>query len=537
MPQPYQSSTSEGGSPSGLQRHTSTPDPSQLTESQPPERRDSAPEQANSASKRPNSPEFGSTGGSAREAGSSGESSAALAESWFSLDATEPFPDALWRMPVPNRVFDRRPELSEAAFRVALAVCHLAARFVPAAQASPGDARHWTIPERTFTRRDVDEAAGLSDTATRAALKELEAIGWVSVCTEGRAHRYAWLLDVPTERFTQVPTRLLERLPDLPTGTAFDVLWQVLRATWGWTSPAPEGQSGPRVHRRWAPLSVGQLAAACGRSNKSVRQAIRRLNGQWIERARPGETGAAQFRVLPEALHEAPQEASQEAPHEALEEPPREGASSPLSGRAANEIPPDRQRNSPPLKETSSKENNHPRRRRSDACSSGPTASKHVVSSNSNSKGARHRSEPALKELSETKRAAYRYFADEGMWPGRALRAATRYSAERLRRNAAYFERERRKQPIVSPGAWLYRAITDDFAFQDAERQQKAAEAPELRHKGRYSPEEMQALVGAGAPPEAFHKAAGGPEGKPWMYFDPGKDGPAPSRAQANLTG
>jgi len=251
-------------------------------------------------------------------------------------------------MPVPNAVFDRAPELSASMFRAALALCHLAGRFVPSRRSSdPGDSDspelagvetgHWTIPDRTFSRRDIEQAAGLSDTATRTGLKELQKIGWVSIDTEGRAHRYTWALDVPTRRFTQVPTVLLERLPNLPRGTAFDIFWRVLRATWGWTSPAPEGQRGPHVHRRWAPLLVGQLAAACGRLNKSVRQAIRRLHGQWIERARPGETGTAQFRVLPEALHEAPQEA------------PHEGAPSPVSAATANELPPDRQR-PPPFK-------------------------------------------------------------------------------------------------------------------------------------------------------------------------------------------
>lgn len=99
-----------------------------------------------------------------------------------------------------------------------------------------------------------------------------------------------------------MPTVLLEKASELPSGAALRVVLAVLRATWGWSKEGGSGETAPQtVHRRWGELPNRDLASATGRSKPAVRQAAKALEGTWITRVRPGD-GASLYRILPSAL-------------------------------------------------------------------------------------------------------------------------------------------------------------------------------------------------------------------------------------------
>jgi hypothetical protein len=147
----------------------------------------------------------------------------------LSLEATEPFPPDLFRLPVPNRVFSEMPKMSDSALRCLLALVHLSFRFDPAES-------EWVRTEKWLTRSDVEDKCGLSSQGTRNGLEELEPLGWVRVDRSGRSHGYQLELEVPHQRFTYVPTALLEHASAIASGTELRVALAVLRGTWGWTS-------------------------------------------------------------------------------------------------------------------------------------------------------------------------------------------------------------------------------------------------------------------------------------------------------------
>lgn len=214
---------------------------------------------------------------------------------WLSLDATEPFPPGLFRVPVPNAFFDRMPGLSDSALRCLLTLIHLSYRFDPAED-------KWSHPGDWFTRSDIEEASGLSSQGTRNGLSDLESVRWVSVDRSGRSHQYQLTIEVPSRRFTYVPTALLEQASGIDSGTDLRVALAVLRGTWGWTykETGPKIGSVRTVHDRWARLSNRELTTATGRSETAVGEA-KALQGEWIERVRPG-SGPYQYRFLPEAV-------------------------------------------------------------------------------------------------------------------------------------------------------------------------------------------------------------------------------------------
>ncbi|PSQ94065.1 MAG: hypothetical protein BRD30_00685, partial [Bacteroidetes bacterium QH_2_63_10] len=213
----------------------------------------------------------------------------------------EPFPPDLFRMPVPDRVFSEMPGLSDVALRCLLALIQKSFRFDP-------EASTWTCPERSFSRQEIETATGLSDQGTRNGLADLEEAGWADVDRSGQSYRYALRIGVPTQRYTYVPTALLEEVSNLPSATALRVLLAVLRATWGWTSE--EQRSGETVsqtaqkqtvHQRWAELPTGTLSGLTGRSEPTLREALGALEGEWIARVQPGQ-GAYLYRILPGAF-------------------------------------------------------------------------------------------------------------------------------------------------------------------------------------------------------------------------------------------
>jgi len=247
-----------------------------------------------------------------------------LSSEKLSLDATEPFPPGLFRVPVPNAVFDRMPELSDSALRCLLALVDLSFRFDPASG-------EWIHAGDWFTRSDIEGECGLSNQGTRNGLSELESIGWACVDRSGRSHRYQLDLKVPNQRFTYVPTALLEGASGLGSGTELRVVLAVLRKTWGWTCKETDPQSGSlrTVHDRWIQLPNRKLTEATGRSETSVVQATRALQGTWIEQVRPG-SGPYQYRFLPEAIGDGSRDPDS------------------FSGDNANDLPPHRQKSDPP---------------------------------------------------------------------------------------------------------------------------------------------------------------------------------------------
>lgn len=287
-------------------------------------------------------------------------------------EATVPFPPGLFRMPVPNRLFGDIPQLGDAALRCLLGLFRLSFRFDPKES-------QWTCPETWLPRRDLQEETGLSDEGTRKGLSELTEEGWAEVDRGGQAHEWRLCASVPTKRFTYVPTGLLSRASELPTGAALRTALAVLRETWGWTqarenvstgpteapSSASEvssseesscgscrnascgnascaGASGPcgeeeedreHVHQKWARLSHRELARATGRSETAVKEAAEALQGRWLCRKRPGH-GAFYYRIRPEALAPEPSSRStSEKREEAGESLREERRTSPNSAR------------------------------------------------------------------------------------------------------------------------------------------------------------------------------------------------------------
>ncbi len=284
------------------------------------------------------------------------------------LEATEPFPPGLFRMPVPNRVFSDMPRLGDAALRCLLGLFRLSFRF------DPGESQ-WTCPRAWLRRRDLQEETGLSDQGTRQGLSELTENGWAEADRSGQAYRWRLRASVPTKRFTYVPTSLLSQASELPTGAALRTALAVLRETWGWTHPresastgsteTPESTGGhpshrdtsrrdasrrdasygashreascrdagdpdggeengrEHVHQKWAQLSHRDLASATGRSETAVKEAAKALQGRWLCRRRPGH-GAFYYRIRPEALAPGPSpgstSGSREEPRKSLRE-------------------------------------------------------------------------------------------------------------------------------------------------------------------------------------------------------------------------
>ncbi len=297
------------------------------------------------------------------------------------LEATEPFPPGLFRMPVPNRVFSDMPRLGDAALRCLLSLFRLSFRF------DPGESQ-WTCPRTWLLRRDLQKETGLSDQGTRRGLSELTENGWAEADRSGQAYQWRLRASVPTKRFTYVPTSLLSRAPEFPTGAALRTALAVLRETWGWTHPRESASTGStetpdstggqpshrdtsrrdasrrdasygashretscrdascrdagdpdggeensrkHVHQKWARLSHRDLASATGRSETAVKEAAEALQGQWLCRRRPVH-GAFYYRIRPEALAPGPSPGSTSGSREESRKSPREeGRASPDS--------------------------------------------------------------------------------------------------------------------------------------------------------------------------------------------------------------
>lgn len=449
----------------------------------------------------------------------------------LSLDATEPFPPGLFRVPVPNAVFDRIPELTDSALQCLLGLIHLSFRFDPAESS-------WVCPNRQFSRSEIENVSGLSDQGARNGLSELESLGWARADRSGRSHRHQLLLKVPDRRFTYVPTALLEQASDVGSGTELRVVLAVLRRTWGWTRHRKDPQSGEQsvVHDRWAQLSNRELASATGRSETVVGQAAEALQGEWIERVRPG-SGAYQYRFLPKRVGDHTEETSS------------------FSTDGANNLPPDRQNSGPP----SFSRKNLPRDRQKghgentvDPLGGKSSSNKTNVVLVDNSPRQTAISEemgqtlisgskappPDFSSLPPEKRDLAEKLSNVGIWAGRIAEVLSRFSTQRIQANFQLYRRRSAEQTIRKPGAWLYKAIAEGYALPDSkldEPERRASTAtgtlPPLEHKDTLSEAKKDAYVVQGIGEEHFHRCPsgrGGPNKLRFMYFDPDVGGPTP---------
>jgi len=106
----------------------------------------------------------------------------------LSLDATEPFPPGLFRVPVPDAVFAEMPDLSDSALRCLLALVHLSFRFDPAERIDdivPGLQQHGPAETenlplfRTMTREKTLSERPMSRTSVlRMVESRAEAAGF-----------------------------------------------------------------------------------------------------------------------------------------------------------------------------------------------------------------------------------------------------------------------------------------------------------------------------------------------------------------------
>ena len=467
----------------------------------------------------------------------------------LSLDITEPFPEDLFRVPVPDRIFSEMPEMTDSALRALLGMIRLSFRFEP-------EKGSWVTPERSFTRSEIESESGLSCQGTRNGLKELSEAGYVSSNKAGRTYEHKLEIEVPTSRYTYVPTALLEVASGLG-GTELRLVLAVIRTTWGWTSETENVKEGPPAHRRWARLSTSELAQRTGRSRTAVKEAAAALQGQLLERLRPNG-GTYHYRFLPEAI--TPQIGAEDA----SAPPPESGAvrvrtkkQAAVSVEIANDLTPDRQNSDPPSfnresfredKHRSQEENarapsgEEPSSNEADAVPgenfSGQATAPEATGEASSSGG--KAPPPDFSDLPPEKQDLAEKLSNVGIWAGRIAEVLSRFSTERIRANVQLYRRRAAEQTIRKPGAWLYKAITDGYALPGSstgkpEDKPESSETtapgalPPLQHEETVSEAKKDAYVAQGTDEERFHRCPSGrsgPEERRFMYFDPAVGGP-----------
>lgn len=483
-------------------------------------------------------------------------------------EATVPFPPGLFRMPVPNRLFGDMPRLGDAALRCLLGLFRLSFRFDPKES-------HWTCPETWLPRRDLQEETGLSDEGTRKGLSELTEEGWAEVDRGGQAHQWRLRASVPTKRFTYVPTGLLSRASELPTGAALRTALAVLRETWGWTHARGSASTGPteapkstseasssrgadaprdgeeegreHVHQKWARLSHRELARATGRSETAVKEAAEALQGRWLCRRRPGH-GAFYYRIRPEALAPEPSSRStsgkREEAGESLREERRTSPNS-ASETPSSQAPPANELGGgaptdwhpPPFIKEFLERSKHNATAAPDPASEKGSEASGLSERDSAVRGGTNPSEntspggpdrqtstssgpPDFSALSDEKRALGQKLINAGIWADRAHECLRRYSTARV---AANFElwRARKNDPeapeIENDGAWLCMAITDGYAnpkHSSSEQGPSQGSSPGPRAPQPNEPGAGGRSEGAARPPEPSHKQRVSPREK-----------------------
>jgi hypothetical protein len=461
------------------------------------------------------------------------------------LNATEPFPEDLFRVPIPDRIFSEMPEMTDSALRALLGMIRLSFRFEP-------EKGSWVTPERSFTRSEIESESGLSCQGTRNGLKELSEAGYVSSNKAGRTYEHKLEIEVPTSRYTYVPTALLEVASGLG-GTELRLVLAVIRTTWGWTSETENVEEGPPAHRRWARLSTSELAQRTGRSRTAVKEAAAALQGQLLERLRPNG-GTYHYRFLPEAI--APQIGAEDAsapPSESGAVRVRTKKQAAVSVEIANDLTPDRQNSDPPssYRESVCRDKHRRQEESTSATLSGDhssgkpdavpaegsseqtTASEETCQTSSLSGEA---PPPDFTGLPPEKQDLAEKLSNVGIWAGRIAEVLSRFSTERIRVNFQLYRQRSAEQTIRKPGAWLYAAITDGYALPDSSPDESEGSVsaapgslPPLQHKETVSEAKKDAYVAQGIDEERFHRCPSGrsgPEERWFMYFDPAVGGP-----------
>jgi hypothetical protein len=401
--------------------------------------------------------------------------------------------------------------MSDSALRSLLGLTRLSFRFDP--EASKPDAAGWVKPARSFTRKEIESETGLSSQGARNGLAELAEAGHVSIDTSGRSFEYTLEISVPTSRYTYIPTAFLEAASAL-SGTELRLVLTVLRATWGWTTSSDRSRRGSSKgksveHRRWARLSIAELARRIGRSETAIKDAATQLQGRYLERLRP-TGGAYYYRFLPEAVRpdtNSIEEGSGETSRPSgvrVKKKAEARIRLSLYGGIANDLAMDRQKSDPPYanreftlekkakqgaREEKTSSESAPPERSADAVlgnPSSPSENKRRGSSRSKSRApsqkssSRERKSPSSKPessnragtslddidlsgFSERLQELGEILTNVGVRPRCVPALLTCFSARRIEANLQLY---RRRAPAVQkPGAWLYAAITQGFAL------------------------------------------------------------------------
>lgn len=451
----------------------------------------------------------------------------------LSLEATEPFPPDLFRIPVRDAFFREMPEMSDVALHSLLSLIHLSHRYDPAEE-------RWIHTEGWFSRSEIQEEAGVSSQGTRDGLNELVAEGWARMDREGRSHSYQLLLEVPDQRYTYIPTELLEKLDEL-SSTELRVALVVLRNTWGWTETEEKPEGGHEtVHVRWTGLSNQDLCDATGRSETAVKRAAKGLENRWIERVRPSPSEPYNYRFLPEAVTD----------HSGEKATPSEGTSKNLTLHRQKSDPPSSYRESLSRdKHSQPEEKKEPQESREPKAAEGENA---MPSDNTSEKkppdaepppseepdreppdtedpphrknSNRRTSEPDFSNLPAEKRDLAEKLANVGVWAGRIAEVLSRFSAERIRANFQLYRKRAAENTIRCGGAWLYQAITEGYILPNSDTPAGASSTGSTpEHKQIVSPEEKEAYINQGIPKERFHRCLSEQGGTWFMYLEPGK--------------
>lgn len=345
-------------------------------------------------------------------------------------EAYDEFPGELWRVPVPNEVFELLPSLTGSGVRALLLMIRTGFHYDPKTG--------WVHGGRWKTVKELEHAAGGKPGATpralRDGLRELERRGLVEIDRRGQSNHY-WLRMEPVESsFTWLPTALLEQLGEHKT-KALRVLLSIYRGTWGWTDRRE--YSGKTVHKRAVQLSSAELQARTGLSANSVRRAVEELAGDWIERARPAAGAAYVYRPLTSHFNRAEKSEGGTLPRE---------RNSNSNTRTCGDSPPNRP--NPPTE---------PR------CSRG--AGKARDESDPESPRTGTESDPRGRDsIPEGKEPLYERLTGAGMDHGPALWCLEHRAEWLIKASIGLLEESRKARPIPNPGGWLFSAIREVWA-------------------------------------------------------------------------
>jgi hypothetical protein len=200
-----------------------------------------------------------------------------------------PWPDQLDRVPVPDELLDNLDELKGTTVRAALLLIRLAYNYNPSVDEWRASSRYWTLAE---IEKATPHGCGVSRRSLLRAVHQLAERGWARIKKggKGKADAVRWRMSAPRDRYTPLPTALLDTHP-LVSHSELKVWLAIYRATWGWT----KRDDGQTVHRLYARLSAGDLEAMTGLTSSTTAHAAKALHRRGaVQRGRP-HRGSAWF--------------------------------------------------------------------------------------------------------------------------------------------------------------------------------------------------------------------------------------------------